>query len=60
MFQNRDVSVIRSKVNFERAMDIASEYCLKRGLAGHSPEYRSCVINTASIKLNLNPVDKIF
>ena len=58
--QNRDDSVIRSKVSFERAMNKASEYCLKRGFAGHSPEYRSCVILTGSAEWNLDQVRKRF
>ena len=43
----------RSKKNFEKVMNEASNLCLKKGYKGHEPEYRGCVIQTASKIFNI-------
>lgn len=33
-------------------MEQSAEFCIKKGYKGHEPEYRGCVIETASKKFN--------
>ena len=42
-----------SKEKFDRVMEQSAEFCIKKGYKGHEPEYRGCVIETASKKFNL-------
>ena len=44
---------LTSKEKFDRVMEQSAEFCIKKGYKGHEPEYRGCVIETASKKFNL-------
>ena len=46
----------RSKKNFDKVMNEASNLCLEKGYKGHEPEYRGCVIQTASKMFNIKAI----
>ena len=43
----------RSKKNFDKVMNEASNLCLEKGYKGHEPEYRGCVISKSSQIFNI-------
>lgn len=44
---------------FHRDMEKASQFCLEKGLPGHSPEYRGCTIKKASQIIQKRSADKL-
>ncbi len=41
-----------SKERFDKVMEQSANFCIKKGYRGHEPEYRGCVIETASKTFN--------
>ena len=43
---------LTSKERFDKVMEQSANFCIKKGYRGHEPEYRGCVIETASKTFN--------